>query len=917
MIIEAQAARRTFATVQNTGEAFGKKWHGLDSDWTLLRACAEWRTAHDSLPPDYFAKLAEGKRDQISLAHATLRDGLPTFTAELQSLLDNLKLDLKRAFGVDNVLDVSIAGLADRLAEWSKAREQVTRWIAFAERGREATRLGLGSLVTALKDGRLLPTQLAEAFDRAYFEALRSEIFNKIPEMRRFDGELHNRIVTQFRELDRQRIAFTRRNIAHKHAAGRPRGSAGVGPLGRLNEEIAKKRNLLPIRRLLEVAGPAIQQLKPVFMMSPLSVAQFLKPGALTFDLLVIDEASQIEPVDALGAIARCRQIVVVGDERQLPPTRFFSKLTSDDTEREEDETFQTKDAESVLELCLAKGLPYRLLNWHYRSRHQSLIAVSNREFYENRLFIIPSPYDFIAGMGLKFHHLPDAIYDRGNSRTNPIEAKAVADAIMKHAREHPEQSLGVATFSTAQRQTIIKELEIRRRAAPELENFFATNEEEPFFVKNLENVQGDERDVIFISVGYGKDSSGYMAMNFGPLNADGGERRLNVLISRAKLRCEVFSSITGDDIDLERARARGVAAFKLFLTFAKTGKFGLGEISGKDHDSVFEEQVAKRLSSLGYDVKTQIGVAGFFIDIAIADPGKPGRFILGVECDGAQYHSTRSARDRDRLRQQVLEDHNWIIHRIWSTDWYLRPAEEERKVEAAIRDAKAIWSERDTEDRHQKKAVPLNFTAEKRDDDSDVVTAHVGVGEPAESDTQLYMEASFSVKRDVEPHLAPLADMTAYITKVVEIEGPVHEDEIVARIRALWGLGRAGSRIRKAVHLALKTATKKGLISNGPFFACPGTQPRIRNRSNVNSPGLRKPEYLPPIEIEAALLSIVDQHFGASRDELVQATSRLLGFSATSAQLREVITQSVDRLLQAMVLEDQGGLLNRRKTVS
>ncbi|MEJ1968692.1 MAG: AAA domain-containing protein [Rhizomicrobium sp.] len=276
--------------------------------------------------------------------------------------------------------------------------------------------------------------------------------------------------------------------------------------------------------------------------------------------------------------------------------------------------------------------------------------------------------------MGLKFRYLPDARYDRGNSRTNQIEARAVAEAVIRHARETPDQSLGVAAFSVAQRGAILKELELLRRADSGLEPFFRANAAEPFFVKNLENIQGDERDVIFISVGYGKNENGYMAMNFGPLSSDGGERRLNVLISRAKLRCEIFSSITADDIDLERGRARGVAAFKLFLRFAQTGKFDLGDAAGRGHDSIFEEQVAGRLKSLGHDVRSQIGTAGFFVDLAISDPDKPGRYVLGIECDGAQYHASRSARDRDRLRQLVLEDHGWIIHRIWSADWYLRP---------------------------------------------------------------------------------------------------------------------------------------------------------------------------------------------------------------------------------------------------
>jgi superfamily I DNA and/or RNA helicase len=241
-------------------------------------------------------------------------------------------------------------------------------------------------------------------------------------------------------------MRLARDQIAYEHASRLPRNAGGIGPLGVLNGEIAKKRNHLSIRQLLERAGPVIQQIKPIFLMSPLSVAQFLKPGAISFDLLVVDEASQIEPVDALGAVARCRQMVVVGDERQLPPTRFFAKLTGNDDDRDEDDelTFQAKDAESILDLCLAKGLPHRMLNWHYRSKHQSLIAVSNKQFYDNRLFIVPSPYDAVAGMGLKFHYLPDAHYDRGNTRTNPKEARIVAEAVIRHAREAPGRTLGV-----------------------------------------------------------------------------------------------------------------------------------------------------------------------------------------------------------------------------------------------------------------------------------------------------------------------------------------------------------------------------------------------------------------------------------------------------------------------------------------
>lgn len=919
-MIAAQSARRAFAAAAPIGEAFGVAWRAENSDWDELRALVLWRQNHAELPTEVWARLATAP-DPVLLIDACegLRTAFEKAVINLEALTADLNLDLRRSFGVNDLHDIHLDELLKRLSAWHDNLESITRFIAFASRGRTLAALGVGSLVEAIHDG-ILPNQtLVPAFDRAYAEILRVVLFSAWPDLKGFDGESQNHLVNQFRHLDRARISLAKEQIGAMHAEGRPRGAAGIGPLGVLNAEMAKKRSHLPIRQLLEKAGAPIQQLKPVFMMSPLSVAQFLKPGGLSFDLLVMDEASQIEPVDALGAVARVQQMVVVGDERQLPPTAFFKKLTGEEDVDEVDDgvAIQAKDAESILELCLAKGVPFRMLSWHYRSKHQSLIAVSNREFYENKLFIVPSPYDAIAGMGLKFNLLNNAPYDRGGTRTNPIEAKFIAQAVVRHARINPSQSLGVATFSVAQRQAILKELELLRRANPDIEDFFGVGSAEQFFVKNLENIQGDERDVIFISVGYGKTAEGYLAHGFGPLSGEGGERRLNVLISRAKLRCEVFSNFTGADIDLERTRARGVAALKLFLTFAETGNFGLGEATGADHDSEFEIQVFERLRSRGYDVKSQIGASGFRVDLAVADPEKPGRFVLGIECDGAQYHSSRSARDRDRLRQQVLEAHGWIIHRIWSADWYLRPQEELNKVEAAIATARSEWRQRDEAGYQLVRAVPLSFETECGDDLDNIVPVVVETSSAAvQVECVSYVEAKFTVNRSVEPHEAPLVEMAAYVVRIVEAEGPIHLDEITARIRTLWGLGRAGSRIRAAVDRAASIAVKRDLILGGPFYTIPGQQIVVRDRSRVLSPSLRKPDMLPPSEVELALLKLVDSNFGASRNELVQAVSRSFGFAATSIQLRNVLEEGIDRLLASgqLILKDH--LLVRGKSV-
>ena len=552
-----------------------------------------------------------------------------------------------------------------------------------------------------------------------------------------------------------------------------------------------------------------------------------------------------------------------------------------------------------------------RMLRWHYRSKHQSLIAVSNRQFYENKLFIVPSPYTAEAGMGLRFHSVPQGVFDAGGTRTNQVEARIVAQAIVAHAREHPGLSLGVAAFSAAQRRAILDQLEVLRRGLPpETEGFFQSHPAEPFFVKNLENVQGDERDVIFISVGYGPTvPGGKVPMRFGPLGTDGGERRLNVLISRAKQRCEVFTSMSDEDIDPDFASTRkGVLAFKLFLHFARTGRMTMAESTGRDHDSVFEEQVAKALQARGYQVHRQVGLAGFFIDLAVSDADRPGRYLLGIECDGASYHDARSARDRDRLRQSVLESHGWTIHRVWSTDWFQRPNEQIDLVVARIEAARA---------EHDAEAAGA---AAKRRTHVEIVTVEregfteVGLAEAdAPPATVVYEEAMLKRPRHLvcELHEAPRGALSALAEEVVGIEGPVHVCEVVNRIRDAWGLKRAGGRIQDAVEKAIEVSVREGRIAeDGDFLTIPGRSPRVRDRSEVRSASLRKCDSLPPAELEAAIHDVVTQNYGATDDEVVQSAARAVGFKATSGQLRDMLADVIATAVAGDRLTRRNGML-------
>ncbi|NET71396.1 MAG: DUF3320 domain-containing protein [Sphaerospermopsis sp. SIO1G2] len=899
-IIEWQSVGKKLEELDDQGKSsFGENWKSKATAWEKCSSLLEW---HKTLPETYAtpafleAFAAIQSRDLIASVFDDYKSSLEHFNKQLDALNKLIKIDARRAFDQESIPSVLRDDFAQRLEGWETNIEALSPWITLRDRIEEARSKGMESLIHKLLGGELDSKHVVEVFKRSFYDALAEKVFTDYPDLRSFDGDGHHQLVENFKQNDLRRIEQARIEVAAFHHQTMPSGGGSTGPLRVLKGEFSKKRNHLPIRKLIKLAGPAVQAIKPVFMMSPLSIAQFLEPGAIEFDLLVIDEASQVEPVDALGAISRCKQIVVVGDNKQLPPTRFFARMTSNDndSEEEDDEVYEvsTGDVESILTLCESKNLPARMLRWHYRSKHPSLIAVSNKEFYENKLFIIPSPYDDAAGVGLRFHHIKDGVYDSGGTSANAIEAKRVAEAVISHALSKPEQSLGVAAFSVKQRQAIMDELELLRRANPDAEEFFQIHPDESFFVKNLENVQGDERDVIFISVGYARNAQGYLAMRFGPLSAEGGERRLNVLISRAKRRCEVFSSITADDIDLERGRGLGVAALKLFVQYAETGQLDYGVETDNAADSIFEEQVAAALRSRGYDVRHQIGTAGFFVDLAIKDPDKPGRFIIGIECDGASYHSSRSARDRDRLRQQVLEAHGWTIHRIWSTDWFKRPQDQVEKTVQAIETAKRKLGHEPKKPANVKPVSVVERSKESKDDNK-------------ASHTSPYKEAQFPVSVEKEPHEVSDGNMANIVTKIVAIEGPVHEELVITRVRTLWNLGRAGTRIRKKVATALRYAEKQGNVKKeGGVYIAPESKVTVRDRSHVEAAAIRKPELIPPQEIRAAIITVITENFGADKDSLPVEVARLFGFQSTSPQLRDVIEEQIQHMLSSDALE-------------
>lgn len=691
--------------------AFGKYWLGTKTDWQQIADWEAWdqQTLASNSDPRFRHLLlsVDDENSLLPLAKDT-KLKLTSFADVFCNICDSLKLDIDAAFAAvkedaavttdatDDTTDaaadlkrlqparhVPLDAIHGRMQEWRSNPEGLQHWQLYARNLKAISDVADGAVAVGIKNGVIPGPEVPAQFRFAFFESVLKKVLADHPELEGFDGNRFEQRIEDFQQLDRDRLTLARAEVAAAHwtGIGRKREGDMSEAVSLLKHEMQKKRRHLPLRQLLNRAGSAVQAIKPVMMMSPLSVSQYLEPGAIEFDMLLIDEASQVRPVEALGAAARCRQMVVVGDDKQMPPTQFFGKVVGDvDIDDDDAPAMQAGDVESILGLCIARNMPQRMLRWHYRSKHESLIAVSNREFYEGRLYVIPSA--FRSGeLGVKFHFIEDGRFKSGK---NLVEAKAVAAAIMTHANERTDWTLGVAAFSVSQRDAIIDELEKLRREHPETESFFDTNAADPFFVKNLENVQGDERDVIFVSVGYGPGDDGKVSLNFGPVSASGGERRLNVLMTRAKRRCELFSSMRAEDIDVNRVSGRGPKVFREYLRFAQSGAQVESATSSESADRLVQI-LQQQLLDKGYDVKAHVGIAGVFVDLAVVDPDDPDRYLLGIDIDGESYRSSRSARDRDRTRHAVLGSQGWNMHQIWTIEWFRRPVEQLNELVAAI----------------------------------------------------------------------------------------------------------------------------------------------------------------------------------------------------------------------------------------
>jgi hypothetical protein len=632
--------------------------------------------------PDNFAKL-----ESCIIAINKGWQDLMNFEKEMNKF-GRFEVALWAGGGKDDLAQ-NIAGIAARTHAASADLPSLLPWAQYVQARMEAMASGLDGFIGLLEAGQLPPPKLRDAFAFRFYASIAQWSFQKHKALRMFSGTRHTSVREDFARIDREIIALRGKQVARDciRASQVPLGFNGAKvsdktELRLLEHLIPQQRPRVPLRKMLLSAGRAIQSLKPCFMMGPQAVAQFLAPGYLKFDIIIMDEASQLKPEQALGAIARGTQLVVVGDPKQLPPTSFFSRMSAADGDGDGPEQLAAMDAESILDVCISHFQPVRTLRWHYRSQHESLIAFSNEAFYRGNLVVFPSPFGKSKSLGLRYHYVSDGVYEH---QMNNSEALRVVDAVVDHILHRPENSLGVVTLNVKQRDLISEMLEQRLKnvtgAAEFKETWAAIGM--GLFVKNLENVQGDERDCIMISTTFGKASgTNVVRQNFGPISRQGGWRRLNVLFTRARKSVVVYSSMRPEDIAADKGTPEGTQALRNYLEFARDDVLPTKIETDLPPGSDFEVAVLDVLRSKGYEAVPKLGVAGFRIDIAVKHPDYRSGYLAAIECDGATYHSGVSVRDRDRIRQQVLESLGWRgrIWRIWSTDWFRNPqAEAER----------------------------------------------------------------------------------------------------------------------------------------------------------------------------------------------------------------------------------------------
>lgn len=858
----------------------GPAYRGVETDWKYIQ---EQLSALESI---FSSNISFGKLYQYD-DFSPLQEAFAALNQKIEqsfAICDSETLERLNEYFDNTIINIYSAPcvlVSVRLDNCLAEMDKLDNWCHFR------------NLLSKLDDKQVIPyihTAISQnveskyivgSFQKQFYYQWISSILSENQVLSTFNRISQDHAIRTFAEKDIEQFEINKAKIRATLSAMRPSSDmiASGSPLAILRREGEKKRKQKSIRTLFAEIGELVQRIKPCFLMSPLSVSTFLAPNSVHFDVVVFDEASQIFPQDAIGAIYRAKQLIVVGDSKQMPPSNFFTTIIEPDDNDEE--IGDITDFESILDLCSTSMQQLRL-RWHYRSRYEQLIAFSNKNFYDNSLVTFPSAKSDAPGIGVDYYHV-DGIFEH-QSHTNRKEAEFVVDLIYQNIEKYPNRSLGVVAFSKAQQDLIDKLLSKRRQSTPEKEFFFKNDKTEPFFIKNLETVQGDERDTIIFSIAYGIDAQGRLSHNFGPLNRVGGERRLNVAVTRAKYNIQLVSSMHCTDIDLNRTASEGAKLLREYLDYAEHGNIALERTISvnqfEQFDSDFELEVCDFLRSKGFSVDTQVGCSGFRIDLGLKLPNSSD-YVLAIECDGATYHSSKNARDRDRLRQEILERMGWKFYRIWSTDWFRNKSLEQlRLLEAAAA------------------AVKNPETIESKPADSLTV----------ETFEEHSIESHFEFPTYQAADIANLGNQylpnnfIGMIKAILDIEAPLSEELLLKRIVGFWNREKVTKVVLRDFEYRMSGCESYGIIRrNGFLYLNNAGEIQFRKSGEIK----RDIKQIAPEELAAGMLEIIKQNITVDKNSLFRSMAAHCGVARTGKTIHNIMDSALNILSDTITIEN------------
>jgi len=868
--------------------SIGKSYQGYRTDWnhvlTEMNRCMELLKNTDNLGllPELSLIQLQEKQEAFSKDSENIENAFKPLFVLYQKLLGQFEVD---------EINADIVGTKKAIAKTKGCIDhfdELENWIQFKKLLNSLKKAGVNEFVDEIVKKKIESDQIVKTFTRSFYDQWIKNIIFSDPALSHFSRISQDQAVDIFSKKDIAQFEISKIQIKSELSQKRPNLSlvAGGSPVAILRREAVKKRKIMPIRTLISQTWDLVKTVKPCFLMSPLSVSTFLDPNIVEFDTIIFDEASQIFPEDAIGAIYRGKQLIVVGDSKQMPPSNFFNASI----DVEDEDVGDIGDFESILDICSSVFTTKRLA-WHYRSHYEQLIAFSNLHFYNNTLVTFPSSCQDHEGIGVDYY-FTEGIFDR-KSKTNLKEAQYIVDLIYKNIEKYPNRSLGVVAFSVAQQNLIDRLLSKKRETDPSKEWFFNSDSREPFFIKNLETVQGDERDTIIFSIAYAKDVEGRFIQNFGPVNREGGERRLNVAFTRAKDNVQIVSSIHATDINVASTQSTGVNLLRAYLDYAEHGEMALDRsltVSSKDQfDSDFEVEVCDFLRENGFTVDTQVGCSGYRIDMGLRKADS-SEYVLAIECDGATYHSGKNARDRDRLRQQVLERMGWKFYRIWSTDWFKnRSVEQKRLVESA---SKALIDDslKNTASFIKKEEPTIDvdkYVTEIKNKQNVFPLFHL-------KNAQTIFRGSFSYDQVPIPAL-----FRGSIKKLIQEEGPVSEEFLLKRIVYLFGREKVTKAVSSSYEYAMFGCESDDVFRKNGFLY-------TKNMDIVfHIPGDKRDiKYISPEEIAEGMLRLIEQNASVPLDSLYKKIAELQQITRTGSKVTEKCDAAISYLLANKKIE-------------